>query len=349
MLKTATRWALFSLAACVLGLALCALTVYIVDPFEIYRESSILPLYDQESYNNPGIVKNYDYNAVILGTSMVEMSNPSVIDKCFSVSSVKLPMRGSHTAQMGWQLEHVLKNREIELAILAVDAYSLMGPVDDMEEIYDYLWNDNPLDDVNYLLNRDVLLVKIPKMLQHIGKGGLQRKRDNMYKWTDVTFSRQSVFESIPAGGWADMQDAEYRIERSTENIQQHLARHIAANPQTTFKIYMPPYSLGYWYLMTRQGISEQQYRSRARVCELLLRYPNVEIYDYSSRVEWIADLDEYFDYSHHSSYISDRIMEAMAAGENRVYSVEDMHAGSDVIRRGVSEFADLYQAWKEN
>ena len=40
---------------------------------------------------------------MILGTSMVEMSNPSVIDACFGVSSVKLPMRGSHTAQMGWQ------------------------------------------------------------------------------------------------------------------------------------------------------------------------------------------------------------------------------------------------------
>ena len=33
------------------------------------------------------------------------------------------------------------------------------------------------------------------------------------------------------------------------------------------------------------------------------LEYENVEIYDYSSRVEWITDLDEYFDYSHHPSF----------------------------------------------
>jgi len=343
MLKTAKRWALFTLIACITGLLLCAGTVFIVDPFEQYRESSILPLYDQESYNNPGIAKNYDYNAVILGTSMVEMSNPSVIDECFSVSSVKLPMRGSHTAQMGWQLEHVLDTHALDLAILAVDAYSLMGPVDDMEEIYEYLWNDDPLDDVNYLLNRDVLLVKIPKMLKNIGKP-LDHKRDDMYKWTDVTFAAKSVYDSIPAGGWADMQDAQYRLERSTENIERHLARHIAAHPETTFKIYMPPYSMGYWYLMTRQGLSEQQFRSRARVCELLLSYPNVEIYDYSSRMEWTMNLDEYFDYSHHSSAISDQIMRAMAAGENRVYTVEDMQAGSERIREGVKVFAGLYE-----
>ena len=344
MLRNAKRWAVFTLSACVLLMLMCMLTVYIVDPFEQYRESSILPLYDQESYNNPGIAKNYDYNAVIFGTSMVEMSNPSVIDECFGVSSVKLPMRGSHTAQMGWQLEHVFRTHKIDLAILAVDAYSLMGPPDDMEEIYDYLWNDNPLDDVNYLLNRDVLLVKVPRMIKNIGRP-TDTKRDDMYKWTDVTFAARSVYDAI--GGikaQSDMQPADSRIERSTENIERHLEAHIAAHPETTFRIYMPPYSVGYWYLFTRGGLSEQQYRSRARVCELLLEYPNVEIYDFSSRIEWITDLDEYFDYSHHSSAMSDNIMRAMAAGENRVLTVEDMQVGSQRIREAVESFAAAYE-----
>ena len=348
MLRTRKRWAIFTLTAAILLLSLCALTVYLVDPFEHYRESAILPLYDQESYNNPGIVKNYDYDAVILGTSMVEMSNPSVIDACFGVRSVKLPMRGSHTAQMGWQLSHVFAAKEkrgetLKLAILAVDAYSLMGPVDDDEEIIEYLWNDNPLDDVSYLLNRDVLLVKIPKMLKNIGKS-TAGKRDDMYKWTDVTFSAQSVFDTTPVSPQKEMTDSEYRIERSTGNITEHILRHVQAHPETTFLIYMPPYSVGYWYLMTRGGLSEQQFRSRARVCELLLDCPNVEIYDFSSRVEWITDLDEYFDYSHHSSAVSDAVMRAMAAGENRVNSVEEMQAGSERIRQAVEAFAAWYE-----
>ena len=342
------RWALFVLAALLAGLAACAALTYAVDPFEQYRESAILPLYDQESYNNPGIAKNYDYDAVILGTSMVEMSNPSVIDACFGVRSVKLPMRGSHTAQMGWQLEHVFAAKEkrgetLRLAILAVDAYSLMGPVDDDEEIIEYLWNDDPLDDVRYLLNRDVLLVKIPRMLKNIGKS-TATKRDDMYKWTDVTFSAQSVYDTTPVSPQKEMTDPEYRLERSTANLTQHIVRHVQAHPETTFLIYMPPYSVGYWYLMTRGGLSEQQFRSRARVCELLLEYPNVQIYDFSSRVEWITDLDEYFDYSHHSSAVSDAVMRAMAAGENRVTGVEEMQAGSERIRRAVEAFTAWYE-----
>lgn len=342
------RWALGTLTALLVLLALCAGLTYVFDPFEQYRESAILPLYDQESYNNPGIAKHYDYNAVILGTSMVEMSNPSVIDACFGVRSVKLPMRGSHTAQMGWELGHVYKAKEkrgetLSLAILAVDAYSLMGPVDDDEEIIEYLWNDDPLDDVNYLLNRDVLLVKIPRMLRNIGKD-TSTKRDDMYKWTDVTFAAQSVYDTTPVSAQKEMTDPEYRIERSTANIEQHIEAYVAAHPETAFKIYMPPYSVAYWYLMTRNGLSEQQFRSRARVCELLLDYPNVEIYDFSSRIAWITDLDEYFDYSHHSSAMSDAIMRAMAAGEDRVTSVEQMWVGSARIRQAVQDFAAAYE-----
>ncbi len=336
------RWTLGVLLAVVIGLAACALTVFIVDPFEQYRESDILPLYDQESYNNPGIAKNYDYNAVIVGTSMVEMSHPSVIDECFGVSSVKLPMRGSHAAQMGWQLAHVFDTHELELAILAVDPYSMLGPPDDTEEIYDYLWNDNVLDDVNYLLNRDVLLVRVPRMLRNIGKS-TATKRDDMYQWTDIVFAEESVLSSMGSPPKAAMTDPEYRIERSTENIERHIAAHVKAHPGTRFLVYMPPYSVGYWYLHTRIGLSEQQLRTRERVCELLLDYPNVEIYDFASRVEWITDLDEYFDYSHHSGDISDAIMRAMAEGDGRVTGVEQIREGNERIRGAVAQFAAQY------
>ncbi len=343
MREANARWSRAVLALAAGLLALCALAVFLLDPFEHYRESAILPLYDQESYNNPGIARNYDYDAVILGTSMVEMSRPSVIDEAFGVRSVKLPMRGSHTAQMGWQLAHVLEKRQLALAILAVDAYSLMGPPDDREEIVPYLWNDDPLDDVSYLLNRDVLLVKLPRLLRNRGLP-LSGKRDAMYQWVDVVFSEKSVLETVTFRGQQEMTPADERIERSAENIRRNLIPSIEAHPETRFCVYMPPYSAAYWYQVTRGGLSEQQYRSRRLVCEMLLGFPNVEIYDFSSRLDWIEDLDNYFDYSHHSTRVSDALIRAMAAGENRVRSPEDMEAGSDVLRAAAERFAARYE-----
>ena len=55
MLKKARSWVLLTMTLLLVGMVLCMSAVYLVDPFEHYRESAILPLYDQESYNNPGI------------------------------------------------------------------------------------------------------------------------------------------------------------------------------------------------------------------------------------------------------------------------------------------------------
>lgn len=335
-----TRGALLALLA---GLCLAAGITFALDPFEHYRESAILPLYDQESYNNPGIARNYDYDAVVLGTSMVEMSHPSVVDEAFGVHSVKLPMRGSYAAQMGWQLGHVLEKRELKLAVLAVDAYALLGDPDDTEELVDYLWNDNPLDDVNYLLNRDVLLVRIPKLLANAGKP-LEGKRDAMYQWTDVTFSEEEALGAVTFAKQKEMQDADYRIERANENIERHLRAHIEEHPETRFLIYSPPYSIGYWYVTTREGQAERQYRARERLCELLLDLPNVEIYDFSARAEWVEELNNYFDYSHHSGEISDALMRAMAEGEGRIRSTEEMRAGNAYLREATQRFAEKYE-----
>ncbi|MBQ2991703.1 MAG: hypothetical protein IJD60_10525 [Clostridia bacterium] len=344
------RWALGVLAACVLGLAACALAVFFIDPFELYRESSVLPLYNHQSYSIPGIAKHYDYNAVVLGTSMVEMMHPSVIDECMGVRAVKLPMRGSYTAQMGWELDHIYRYKEkrgetLDLAILAVDAYSLVGMVDDSDELHVHMWNDNPLDDVHYLLNRDVVLVEIPRLLANAGKT-LDGKRDSMYTWTDVTFSKESMLASMP-GPQPDngLLPEDYRIERSRANIETHIEKYVREHPETRFVIYMPPYSLGYWYLTLRNGLIAQQMRSRALVCEKLLAYPNVEIYDFSSRMDWISDFDNYCDYSHHSAQLSDAIIYAIAGGENRVTSVQEMHEGSSRIREAAEAFAREYEA----
>ena len=274
---------------------------------------------------------------------MVEMSLPSTIDRLYAVSTVKLPMRGSHTAQMGWQLNHAFEKQKLDLAVLAVDAYSLMGPPQDMEEIYEYLWNDNLLDDVYYLLNRDVVLVKIPKILKN-RKKSLEGKRDNMYQWTDIVFSEKSVLDTVIFEKQREMIPADTRLERSTENIEKHLLPQIKEHPETHFLLYMPPYSAAYWFLMQRGGLIEQQMRSRLRLCELCLEYDNVEIYDFSSRTEWICNLDEYFDYSHHSTKISNELFEAMARGENRVNSLTDLFEGNARIKESVDWFANRYE-----
>jgi len=336
------KWFIISLMLTIFLELFFALLVWKVDPFEHYRESGILPLYDQESYNNPGIVQNYQYDAAILGTSMIEMSKPSTIDRCFGVRSVKLPMRGSYTAQMGWQMKHVFKKNTVRLIILEVDPYALLGRPDDREEIVDYLWNGIGADDVYYLLNRDVVALKIPKMFQNMGKS-LEHKRDAMYQWEDVVFSEQNALRGLTFEEFSEMQSPDSRNERIENNIRTHLIPEIESHPETKFLIYFPPYSIAYWYARTSEGISEVQLNTKKVMYDLMNEYPNIEMYDYSSELSWIENFDNYFDFSHHSTQISDEIMERMSRNEGRINGIHQIEGNNEQIRKAVDRFIVQY------
>jgi hypothetical protein len=98
-------------------------------------------------------------------------------------------------------------------------------------------------------------------------------------------------------------------------------------------------------YILSKENIDEiivlgsgATYNNEDVLRPLVLR----NFADYSA--EGIENLSEYFDYSHHSTKISNELMEAMARGENRVWTREDMEKGNEVIRLAVNRFIDKYE-----
>lgn len=71
----------------------CSITIY-VDPYMHYHK----PLTDKFYYNinnqrsqNNGIVKHFEYDAIITGTSMTENFYASEVDRIFECKSIKVP------------------------------------------------------------------------------------------------------------------------------------------------------------------------------------------------------------------------------------------------------------------
>ena len=48
-----------------------------------------------QRYINNGIVKHFDYDAIIMGSSMIENFKNSQFDELFETSSIKIPLSGS--------------------------------------------------------------------------------------------------------------------------------------------------------------------------------------------------------------------------------------------------------------
>lgn len=111
-----------------------------------------------EMYSNPGIAKNYEYNAVFLGSSMVENADVSELDELFDCKTIKVPYSGASSYNHKVILDVCYASgNKIDYVFWALDEYALT--TDSKTPRYplpDYLYDNDITNDLSYLLNLDV-------------------------------------------------------------------------------------------------------------------------------------------------------------------------------------------------
>lgn len=98
----------------ILILFLTTVTMIMIDPYFHYHKPLSFLSYrlGNQRYINNGIIKNFDYNAIITGTSMTENFKNSQFDKLFMVNSIKIPFSGGSYKEINDNVEVALKNNK---------------------------------------------------------------------------------------------------------------------------------------------------------------------------------------------------------------------------------------------
>ena len=154
-----------------------AAIVFAVDPFYHYHKPWFnLPvvLYN-EVYQTPGVAEHFEYDSAIVGSSMTENFHASWFDEDFGWNTGKLCYEGAGTDDLKAILKKVFEGgRQVKNIVLAVDDYQMISDSSAVAiERPEYLYNENPLDDVNYLFNRDALKAAF----QRVGDGIIGKVR----------------------------------------------------------------------------------------------------------------------------------------------------------------------------
>lgn len=161
-----------SICLAVLCIAGC-LTVK-VDPFFHYHkpntEAYFYPLNNERSQNN-GIVKRFDYDALITGTSMTENFKTSEAEELFGGHFIKVPFSGASFKEVNDNLKIALEaNSGLKMVIRGLDLNKLIEDKDlireDLGEYPTYLYDQNLLNDVKYVFNRDVFFGRVCPILK---------------------------------------------------------------------------------------------------------------------------------------------------------------------------------------
>lgn len=299
---------------------LIAAVVILIDPFYHYHApaAGLKAVINKAEYQCIGTIRNFKYDGLMLGSSMAENYNNRWLDEAFGCTTIKGIKSAASTADLLYYLKEAYQNHELRYVFYNLDLSALSaGPEHHFagEGMPLYLYNNNILDDVNYLFNKDVLFESVPYQIAV----SMQQDYDEgtSYNWAQYkTFSKEDAllhYERPPvsdaAGLGADRQEA------IDANISL-LAQMAEAHPETEFYFFYPPYSLLWWDSENRAGRLEEHFYAVGRTAEVLTTFENVHLYNFLTAEDIVCNLDLYMDSMHFSADINRWIVNQLNGSE---------------------------------
>ncbi|MBR5969718.1 MAG: SGNH/GDSL hydrolase family protein [Lachnospiraceae bacterium] len=346
--KTTNAYRIFLrrfLAGALLLLLLCALTVLVFDPFYHYHAPSfgLRPVLTEKEHQVDGTLRTFDYDGILLGSSHADNFDLSQAEALFGFPFVKAVRSGGNLFDLCAYADEAFEAQPaLKLVLFNLDPAPLHGTAEESfaETGYPfYLQDKNPFNDVSYLLNKDVLLRRIPYELAQSASARFVAERP--YSWyAEKDFSEAATLSHYPRHPRTEPMGDK---EAGSENFEANCARLLAlieAHPATDFVFFLPPLSMLYWDSVYRAGTLEQVLYECEQVLARVLSYDNVSAYFFCDDRALITDLDRYMDFTHYDEKANDRILEELADPDSafRLRSVEDVSARMQGMRSLVED-----------
>lgn len=307
--------------------------VFWVDPFFHYHKPRLDEYFyelNNERSQNDGIIKQFDYDAMITGTSMTQNFRSSEVDEVFGCNSIKVPFSGGSYKEINENIRKALEiHPNMKLVIRGLDMSMLDQPYDymreDLGDYPEYLYDSNPLNDIRYLLNRDIVFGRVYSMVKSAQKEDSavgMTSFDAYSRWQDYyPFGVHSV---IPEGKTVEKVEQATHLsdadkEKIRKNIEYNVTEVADQNPEVSFYYFYTPYSIVWWSHFYDYGSLPRQLEVERYVTDLILEHSNIHLFSINDREELITDLNNYKDEMHYGSWINSLLVKWMKEGIGQI------------------------------
>lgn len=346
------KWNILTVSVIVTGIVFLGIAVFIIDPYWHFHGpiEGVSYRLGNGRYMNDGILRNYEYDAVIIGTSMCENFKTSQWDELSGNITVKVPFFGASYKELHDTLIRAFSyNDEIKTIIWGIDYNQLNTQWDNMKysDYPYYLYDDNFINDGNYLWNKTVLLRGMLPDLAYTIMGKASMGFDEYNSWSEKS-GRDAVLKSYqPAEGDGQQKvlSEEQKIQIE-ENVKRNICDLIETHPKTEFYFFFTPYSIAYWDQLYYSGNLKSQIEATYIFAEQLLKYDNVKLFCFFNDYEMICNLNNYVDAGHYTGAINDRILQWMA-GEQYLLTRENYQETIAGIEKFYVDF-DYPEYWMD-
>lgn len=283
-------------------LLLEASIIFIVDPYQRYRKPFYNKIVTLDAYKLiPGILRNNNYTSAIIGSSMSQNFVSKEADSYFKNEKFINVTAGGAGADEITGIFKVVKERNINNVIINLD-YGAFDPNRE-NKIVNYLYTKSHKEDFKYLLNVDSYMQIIRILL---------KPNVNPYNafewWRDYKFSKEILindYKNSKKGNRKSYYEGNSIVEKSKGKYLETLDRLVRENKNIKFIVFYPPYSMVTYKNGEESESLLYDLEIKEFVIKNLLKYSNVEVYDFQHIEEITHNLDNYKDYSHYGPWIN--------------------------------------------
>ncbi len=330
-------------AAVLIVILLIGMIVFLLDPFYHYHKPwfGLKAVLNDKEYQCIGTLRHFDYDALIVGSSVCENNDNSWYDEAFGCKSIKAIRSYGATADLCYLVDEAFASgNDIRKVFYNIDPSSLNAgtqPTYESTGCPMYLYDHNPFNDVQYLYNKGVLFEKIPYMI--VNSYLVDYNENLSYNWAKwKSFNKESALglyfrprEIKP------MMDENVYDEELKGNIE-ILTSEVKKHPDTEFYFFFPAYSMLWWDGIYRTGERDAFIHCEKEMVKALLKYDNAKVYCFQNEPAVITNLDNYMDSIHFSPEINKLMMDQIVSDEYRMTSenyvnmLDEMKDFSDII-----------------
>ena len=321
--KSYLGWLFGCFILAVLGIAAAN---WIVDPLQFYRKAAYPPLLSgQKRFQAPGLARNYDYDAVVIGTSMSINITATQVREKLGFNALNLSMQGPSAREQHLLLQIALRTGKVKRVIWEVNYEYLRGDPEWVSS-YDgtfpcYFYDRNAFNEVNnYLLNVDTTKSTLKVLLARYGlksypdrdpEALLTQRATNEFGRAGVQRAWHRAVKGRPA---LRARAPEFAVTNLNRNFDLNVMTLIREHPEVRFYLYFPPYSAAYYanVMAVAPEIFTHMIENREYIFHQTTGLKNVQLHDFQGVTSLIFNVDNYCDLIHFNPRVNDYILESI-------------------------------------
>lgn len=311
-----------------LGLLYILSVIYFYDPLQLFSEK--YPGYYSVDTRLAAkrVIQNYDFDSVIIGTSMADRSDPKELK---DGKYINISWLNSLVSEREYQLKYLLKHKSIKNVVMSLDGFwETSGHEQEYLKLYIQGYNIIPF----YFYFKGLVpykcFAKFSKSDECIGSN----KIDYYDMRYDYKYNEKYVFNEKDFENILDDNKNKGYVSYSKEYLQKSIIDIVKGNPNVTFHMFIPPYST-LWF---KQVDLQNEVKILKEIISELNPYKNVKIYIFYNE-DFVDNLNNYFkDIHHYEPWINSRINKAINEGTN-IITKENMDEYFDKFTKKVENY----------